>query len=154
MKRVIALLLALAVLILDQWSKYKVSTEIALGEVLNPDHPIMTLTYVRNTGAAWSILEGKMIFFYIISILACGVILYFLFKAKQQNWWFYIGLGLLLGGTLGNFIDRMRLGYVVDMMHLNFINFPIFNIADMALSVGLLGLIIDSFLESSKGSDT
>lgn len=154
MKRVIALLLALAVLILDQWSKYKVSTEIALGEVLNPDHPIMTLTHVRNTGAAWSILEGKMIFFYIISILASGVILYFLFKAKQQRWLFYIGLGLLLGGTLGNFIDRMRLGYVVDMMHLNFINFPIFNIADMALSVGLLGLIIDSFLESSKGSDT
>ena len=73
--------------------------------------------------------------------MAVAVISYYL-KKKWTNWGYGLGLALLLGGTLGNFIDRLRLGYVVDMIQLDFINFPIFNVADCALTLGVIVLLL------------
>ena len=80
--------------------------------------------------------------FYAISIVAIGVCLYFLFNKKYKNVWFDVGIALVLGGIIGNFIDRLHLKYVVDMLQLDFIHFNIFNIADSAITVGVILIFI------------
>ena len=105
-----------------------------------------SITYVQNTGAAWSILEGSMIFFYFITIIAVVCMLAF-YKSSDCDEISAWGVALMLGGTIGNFLDRLRLQYVVDF--LDFIifgyDFPVFNVADIALCVGV-GVIILSFI--------
>ncbi len=133
--------LSLAVVLLDQLIKYFVATTLPL----NTSQPVLSglvsIAHIRNYGAAWSMLVGQRWFFIIISLVAVAVIGYYL-KKKWTNWGYGLGLALLLGGTLGNFIDRLRLGYVVDMIQLDFINFPIFNVADCALTLGVIVLIL------------
>ena len=102
---------------------------------------IIELTNLRNSGAAWSIFEGQQTFFTIITIIAIIVISYFIWQYRK-NIPMLIGLSLIMAGTIGNFIDRLRQGYVVDMFETTFINFPIFNIADMCLTIGVIWLII------------
>jgi signal peptidase II len=80
--------------------------------------------------------------FYIISIIAISVCLYFLFNKKYKNILFDVGLALILGGIVGNFIDRLHLKYVVDMLQLDFVHFNIFNIADSAITVGVILVFI------------
>ena len=102
---------------------------------------IIELTNLRNSGAAWSIFEGQQTFFTIITIIAIIVIGYFIWQYRK-NIPMLIGLSLIMAGTIGNFIDRLRQGYVVDMFETTFINFPIFNLADMCLTLGVIWLII------------
>lgn len=127
--------------ILDQVVKWWTVEHIALYETVF-SNPILSLTYIQNNGAAWSILEGKMWFFFIITMIALVVLPYLLYKYRFESKWMTIGLSLIIGGTLGNFIDRMRLGYVVDMFQVEFFNFPIFNIADVSLVIGVICVLI------------
>ena len=104
---------------------------------------ILSFFHIRNTGAAWSMLEGQMWFFTVITLLAIVAVSYLLSKyGKTNGWLFSLSLSMILGGTFGNYFDRMRLGYVVDMFKLDFINFPIFNIADIELTVGVMIMFI------------
>lgn len=121
---------------LDQWVKWWIEGNVPLYDVLG-SNGVMTLTHIRNSGAAWSILEGKMWFFYIITVIALGIFSFLLYKNRFNSKWLTIGLSLIIGGTLGNFIDRVKQGFVVDMFQFEFINFPIFNIADIFLCVGV-----------------
>ena len=133
--------LALVFAVLDQLVKFVVVQHISLGEEVSFIPGVFSCLHIRNTGAAWSMFEGQMWFFTIITIVALVVVGYLLFRYWQTNGWlFSLGLSLILGGTLGNYLDRIRLGYVVDMFKLDFINFPIFNLADIELTVGV-GLI-------------
>lgn len=133
--------LALVFAVLDQIVKFVVVQHISLGEEVSFIPGVFSFLHIRNTGAAWSMFEGQMWFFTIITIVALAVVGYLLFRYWQTNGWlFSLGLSLILGGTLGNYLDRIRLGYVVDMFKLDFINFPIFNLADIELTVGV-GLI-------------
>ncbi|KIS04023.1 signal peptidase II [Paucilactobacillus wasatchensis] len=125
----------------DQLLKHWITAHIALDAVTGFVPNLLSLTNLRNNGAAWSILAGQQWFFTIISLIALAVIGYFLWHFRHQLW-YGLPLTLILAGTLGNFIDRLRFGYVVDMFQLDFINFPIFNLADMFLSVGVLILVI------------
>ena len=134
-------LLMFAVVLLDQLVKYYVVHSIALNTSVNFIPHILALAHIRNYGAAWNILTGQRIFFFIITIVAL-IILGYLFKKTWKNWIFALGTSLMIGGTLGNFIDRFRLGYVVDMFEAKFINFPIFNVADSALTIGVIILLI------------
>ncbi|MFK5243139.1 signal peptidase II, partial [Lactococcus lactis] len=84
-----------------------------------------------------SSFSGQQWFFLILTPIVLVVALWFLWKKMAQNWYF-IGLTLIIAGALGNFIDRIRQGFVVDMFQTEFINFPIFNIADILLSVGFV----------------
>ncbi|MBS7576656.1 signal peptidase II [Enterococcus sp. MMGLQ5-2] len=127
---------------IDQWIKFSVVNQIDLGEQINLIPNFFSLTYVQNNGAAWSILEGKMWFFYIITVIALGFGIYFLFKYRHSSKLMTIGIALAIAGGLGNFIDRLRLAFVVDMFQLDFINFPIFNFADSCLVVGVLLICI------------
>lgn len=107
-------------------------------------------TYVQNTGAAWSMLEGKQVFFYIISIVALVMMFLFYRNSETQDRWTRFGLTLMMAGTIGNFIDRLLFQHVRDFIDFVIFgyDFPVFNIADMALCIGVVIIIADVFLES------
>ena len=126
---------------LDQFVKYWVSANIALGTSHGFIPGLMNLTNLHNDGAAWSILEGQQWFFYLIT-LAAVVVLAYLMRQWHTNRWKLIALSLIMAGALGNFIDRVHQHYVVDMFEPLPINFPVFNVADSCLTVGVIALII------------
>ncbi|AOA02079.1 signal peptidase II [Carnobacterium maltaromaticum LMA28] len=142
--------LAAVILVIDQITKYVVVNNIDLYEVKEVIPGILSWMYIRNTGAAWSILEGQMWFFYIITFAVVIAVIYIMQKYAKGNWLFSLGLSLILAGALGNFIDRLRLGYVVDMIRLDFMNFPIFNVADMSLSIGVAIIILYVLLDEKN----
>ena len=136
-------LLAILFAILDQLVKLAVVKQIPLGDEVNVIPGILSFFHIRNTGAAWSMLEGQMWFFTVITLLAIVAVSYLLAKyGKTNGWLFSLSLSMILGGTFGNYFDRMRLGYVVDMFEFLPVNFPVFNIADMCLTIGVIMLII------------
>ena len=137
----IAIVIILILTICDQLLKSWVASSIVLGGSKQLIPGIIELTNLRNSGAARSIFEGQQTFFTIITIVAIIVIGYFIWQYRK-NIPMLIGLSLIMAGTIGNFIDRLRQGYVVDMFETTFINFPIFNIADMCLTIGVIWLII------------
>jgi signal peptidase II len=150
---VLYFILSLLLVGLDQWVKLEIVSAIPLGEshVVIPN--LLSLTYLQNTGAAWSIFEGKIGFFAIITVVAVAAILFLMMKNRQGHFLLLVGFSFILAGAIGNFIDRVRLGYVVDMFQLDFIQFPIFNVADMSLCIGVLCLFIYTiFEERLKGS--
>ena len=99
------------------------------------------LRWATNTGAAFGILQGGRWFFIAVTIVVIGAVLVYEFKFPYTSMymWVRIPLALILAGGIGNFIDRMLFGYVVDMFEFLFINFPIFNVADIFLVLGTLG---------------
>ena len=135
------LLFIVALVGLDQFVKYWVSANIALGISHSFIPGLMNLTNLHNDGAAWSILEGQQWFFYLIT-LAAVVVLAYLMRQWHTNRWKMIALSLIMAGALGNFINRVHQHYVVDMFELLPINFPVFNVADSCLTVGVIALII------------
>lgn len=135
------LLFIVALVGLDQFVKYWVSANIALGTSHGFIPGLMNLTNLHNDGAAWSILEGQQWFFCLIT-LAAVVVLAYLMRQWRTNRWKMIALSLIMAGALGNFIDRVHQHYVVDMFELLPINFPVFNVADSCLTVGVIALII------------
>ncbi len=111
---------------------------------------IIQLTLVKNYGVAWSMLNNKISFIIIISILAIGYLFYTLTKYKQYKY-LNIGLCLMIGGAVGNLIDRVVRGYVVDYFDLIFIDFPIFNLADCFLVIGVMIMFITIFRMEKNG---
>lgn len=136
------LFISLFVVLADQGLKNYIVSNYTVGEVHQIIPGILAFNYLQNDGAAWNILTGQMWLFYAISVIAIAVCLYFLFNKKYKNALFDVGLALVLGGIIGNFIDRLHLKYVVDMLQLDFINFNIFNIADSAITTGVLIIFI------------
>lgn len=134
-------LVTAACLLADQWLKWWVSAHIRLGGFHPLIPSVLGLTNLHNSGAAWSMLEGKQWFFIIISILALIIIAICLYRSRGHRQT-TICFSLILAGALGNFIDRLRFGYVVDMFQTLFVSFPIFNVADVCLTVGIIWLII------------
>lgn len=137
-------------LVLDQMVKMAIVKNIGLSEQKPVIKGVLSLTHLRNNGAAWSILEGQQWFFVLTTVLVLAVAIWFWLKNLSKNW-YAIGLTLIISGALGNFIDRVRQGYVVDMFQLDFINFPIFNVADILLSIGFVVLFIGVLIEKDEG---
>ncbi|MFC3929061.1 signal peptidase II [Streptococcus caprae] len=131
-------LLGLLLIGLDQWTKAWVVSHIGLGET-QPFLPgLFSLTYLQNFGAAFSMLQNQQWLFTIITLAVLGAATYYFARQKAFHFWKYLGLTLVIAGGIGNFIDRLRLGYVVDMVDLDFMNFAIFNLADACLTVGVI----------------
>lgn len=130
-------LICIVIVGVDQFSKFEVVRTIPLGGEAPFIPHILSFTHIRNSGAAWSILEGKRWFFAVITVIAIVGVLYLFREYRGKSRVLSCGLSLILAGALGNLIDRVRQGYVVDMIRLDFINFPIFNIADMSLVIGV-----------------
>jgi signal peptidase II len=135
-------IVALVIIGVDQLTKYLTLQHIPLHESIEVIPGVLSFTHHRNTGAAWSILEGQMWFFYIVTLVVVAVILYYLHTEGKEHASFGWALTLLLGGAVGNFIDRLFHQFVVDMFRTEFIQFPIFNVADIALTFGVIVMII------------
>jgi signal peptidase II len=135
-------LFALGIAVIDQITKYLVVANIPLYADVPFLPGIVELTYVQNTGAAFSMLEGMRWLFFVIFIVLTVLILVEYFKrpmpfTKLERWC----IAAIYGGGLGNMIDRVRLGYVVDMIKTEFIEFPVFNVADCFITCGCILLI-------------
>ena len=145
------LILSILFVIADQVVKMWIVNNFSLHDGMELIKGIVSILYVRNTGAAWGMFEGKMIFFYLITAVAVGTLLYLMFKEKGKSKLLLTAYALILAGAVGNFIDRIRLGYVVDMFKFEFIDFPIFNVADICLTIGVIFLFYYViFKEQSK----
>ena len=144
-------LAAVILILLDQLSKQWIVNHIPLNAIRKCVPGIFSLTYLRNYGAAFSILQNQQWFFTVITLAVVGAACYYFIKNINGNFWFLFGLLLIISGGIGNFIDRLRLGYVVDMVHLDFMNFAIFNLADSYLTVGVMILFIALWKEEENG---
>jgi len=131
--------IAMIVIIIDQWSKYYVKTHMLPGMSIPVLDNIFHITYVLNAGAAFGILENQQMFFVIIAVVMLGVTLYFFRQIPVSFRLMRLGLSLLAGGAVGNVIDRVQTGYVVDFF--DFRIWPVFNVADIAIVTGVACII-------------
>ncbi|WP_053024035.1 signal peptidase II [Staphylococcus haemolyticus] len=140
----ISLIVAIAILIIDQVTKRIIATTMNIGDSYEVIPNFLNITSHRNNGAAWGILSGKMGFFYIITIVILIVLVLFYIKEAKYNLFMQVAISLLFAGALGNFIDRLVNGEVVDFVDTNIFgyDFPIFNVADSSLTIGVLFIII------------
>lgn len=144
-KRYILLIAASgAIVILDQISKYLVQKIMHLHESIIVINTFFSLTYIRNRGAAFGLLSDKgdgfrFIFFFITSVIALFILWYLFFRPYKSDLATQIGISLISGGAIGNLIDRIRLGEVVDFLDFYIGNYhwPAFNIADSAITIGI-----------------
>lgn len=127
---------------LDQWTKYLTVEHIKPIGTLPIIPDVFHLTYVENRGAAFSILQGKRIFFVLLTLAVVAVILVLLYRKAKGEPLLRVSLVMIAGGAIGNLIDRLVLGYVVDMVDLRIINYAIFNVADCFVVVGTILLAV------------
>ena len=149
------------VIIAYQWTKIAVLNHFDYGESITLINDLFSLTYVRNTGAAFGFLASanpnfRVPFFLIVPIIAM-VVLGFLYRdLPAQAKWRAMALGLVSGGAIGNLIDRVRLGYVVDFLDCHWKNvyyFPAFNVADSAICVGVAILLLSTISKKEKSEE-
>ena len=154
MRVVIYYIVALLVVLVDQWTKWKVVEAMEIGEKIPLIDGYLALLSHRNSGAAWGMLEGKMTFFYVITFLVVGGLLVYFHKEAKSDRLLSWSIMFIVGGAIGNFIDRVRLGEVVDFISVYIpviqYNFPIFNVADAALTIGVLFMLIHTFIDDKN----
>ncbi|TWT14776.1 signal peptidase II [Streptococcus sp. sy010] len=150
MRKVIISLSILLLLGLDQLVKFWVVAQISLGQLRTFLPGLVSLTYLRNYGAAFSMLQNQYALFFLVTFVVIGGAVYYLYKQLNGSWWQIWGLVLIIAGGLGNFVDRLRQGYVVDMFQFDFVEFAIFNVADIYLTFGVLLLLLVFWREENE----
>ncbi len=133
------ILLSLFILLIDQLTKHIIYLNHK--SLINKDLILFSIDYVRNYGAAFNLFNGNRIFLSIVSSIITIVLIYFILNKKNISIIDLLSYSFILGGTIGNGIDRVTKGYVIDFINLNFINFPVFNIADISINIGLIFII-------------
>jgi signal peptidase II len=140
----VLLIACLLVLVLDQYTKYEVQQKLPLHHRVEVIRGFLNLTHVRNTGGAFGIFGGKRggmgtLFFMAVSFIAIGSLLFFVWKAKEDEKNLVLSFSLVLAGAIGNLIDRLRYGEVVDFLefYLSSFYWPSFNIADSSICIGI-----------------
>ncbi len=145
-------LTALAVVSIDQITKAVVVSRLNLYESWAPVEALahlFTITHTTNTGVAFGLFPGAgALFLVITAVAAVGLVIYYHRLPEQESWAVRVALGLMLGGAVGNLIDRVRLGHVIDFLHLSF--WPVFNIADAGIVLGVLLLMGAMFWEERR----
>lgn len=136
----IYILIIIIGLVLDRFTKLYASNNFIEKPI---EGPIFNLTYLENRGAAFGILQDKRIFFLLITVAIVFYLLYHFYKTYKTNPKILnIALAMIISGALGNFYDRLMNGFVVDFIEFSFVNFPIFNIADIFVTLGCALMII------------
>lgn len=144
-------LFSVGVVVLDQFTKYLTVANIDLYEKLSFIPGILRLTHVRNTGAAFSMFSGMQWLFALVFLFFTGLLLFEYFKkpmpfSKFERWC----IAAVYGGGVGNMIDRVRWGYVVDMLETEFMEFPVFNVADCFITCGCIALMVSLIFFNKK----
>ncbi|MEY8462790.1 signal peptidase II [Streptococcus merionis] len=152
MKKKILILVIILMIALDQWVKYYTVKHIGLGETQSFIPNVLSLTYLKNYGAAFSILQNQQWFFFLVTLVIMTMAIRYLWRNSDESLLLVSSLVLIIAGGLGNFIDRLRLGYVVDMFQTEFMDFAIFNVADSYLTVGVVLIFIYILKEEFNGS--
>ena len=153
-KRGIVAVIVLLLIGLDQLVKSYIVQQIPLGEVRSWIPNFVSLTYLQNRGAAFSILQDQQLLFAVITLVVVVGAIWYLHKHMEDSLWMVLGLTLIIAGGLGNFIDRLRQGFVVDMFQVDFINFAVFNVADTYLTFGVLIMLLVIIKEENNGSES
>ena len=135
--------LSLLVILIDQFTKYLMFYNYKL--YLNKDYIFFRLDFVKNYGAAFNIFSGSRIFLSIISIIFSIILLYLILRNKSSNLLDLYSYSFILGGTIGNGIDRIAKGFVIDFINLNIIDFPVFNFADISINIGFILILYNIF---------
>ena len=147
MQYILMALIALGIVALDQYTKYLTVANIALGGQADAVPGLFSFTYVQNTGAAWSSFEGMIWLFALIFLVFTVAIIW---EFSKKRWGFTTFerwlIAAIYGGGIGNMIDRFRFGYVVDMIQTDFMDFPVFNVADCFITCSCILLIAHLFL--------
>ena len=130
--------LSIVIALIDQFTKYLIFHNKKL--FINKDFLVFKLDFVKNYGATFNIFSGSRIFLSLISIIFSILLIYIIFRKNTINSIDLYSYSFILGGTIGNGIDRILKGYVVDFINLNIINFPVFNIADISINIGFVFL--------------
>lgn len=152
---------------LDQLVKFLITSQMALSDTIPVIKNIFHITYIQNRGAAWGSLQGKRILLLAVTLLVLIFLIYFYIKMLKMDKYKDLRILFLFvfSGAVGNMIDRIRLGYVIDMFDFRLINFPVFNVADIYVTCSMIILLIlilfkykdneleDLFGGSKKGSD-
>ena len=139
--------------IVDQVTKYLVASQMTIGQSIPVIDNFLYITSHRNAGAAWGIFQGKMMFFYLITLAVIAVVLIWLSRLDlKKDRLLVIALALILGGAIGNFIDRLLYQHVIDFIdtYIFGYDFPIFNIADSALCIGMALMVIDAIFDMKR----
>jgi len=141
------------VVALDQYTKWLVRSNLAFTEMWLPDQlkeflPYFRIVYWHNSGAAFGLFQNGNIILMILAFIVSGVIIYYYPRVSPEDWWLKLALGLQLGGALGNLIDRMTLGQVTDFLSVS--SFPVFNVADSAITLGTCILLLGVYLKERK----
>ena len=137
------LTLSIFIILIDQYTKYLISYNNKL--FINKDFLLFRLDFVKNYGAAFNIFSGSRIFLSLISIIFSILLIYLIFRKNTLNSFDLFAYSFILGGTIGNGIDRIYKGFVIDFINLNIINFPVFNIADISINIGFIFLLYNIF---------
>lgn len=138
-------IIAILIIVLDQTSKYLIKTYMQIGESFPLLGDVLRLTSHRNPGAAFGILQGQRWFFILIGLSVIIGIFFINRKIAGRRRWLRVALGLLMGGAVGNLIDRILYGYVVDFIDVRIIHYPIFNVADSAIVLAVILLLVESW---------
>lgn len=149
------ILISFIVIIIDFITKLIISNNLVMNSSVEIISNFFYLTYTHNYGGAWSIFDNSTLFITIVSFLIIIGIIYYLFKNKVTKKIEIVGYSLLLGGAIGNLIDRIVYGYVIDFFDFYIFgyDFPIFNVADIGIVVGIILLLVSMILEVYKNDN-
>ena len=135
--------LSIFIILIDQFTKYLIFYN--WNTVINKDFLLFRLDFVKNYGAAFNIFSGNRIFLSSISIIFSMILTYIIIRKNTLNAANLFAYSFILGGTIGNGLDRIIRGFVIDFINLNIINFPVFNIADISINIGFIFLLYSTF---------
>ena len=131
--------LSIFIILIDQVSKNLMFNNY--NKLINKDFLLFKLDFVKNYGAAFNILSGSRIFLSLLSVTCSIVLIYLILRKNITNSIDLYAYSFILGGTIGNGIDRILKGFVIDFINLNMINFPVFNVADISINIGFIILL-------------
>ena len=135
--------LSIFIVLIDQFTKYLMLDNHKL--FINKDFLLFKLDFVKNYGAAFNLFSGSRLFLSLISIIFSIILVYLIVRKNSLNSCDLYSYSFILGGTIGNGLDRVFKGFVVDFINLNIINFPVFNIADISINIGFIFLLYNIF---------
>ena len=150
------IILTILVILVDFFSKYMVSKLMTVNETINLIDNFFRITYVKNTGAAFSMFSNNTILVIIISVVVIGFLLFYIYKNKGNNKLENVSYAFILGGAISNLIDRLVYGYVIDFLDFEILSYnaPIFNLADTFIVIGVILFLINTLRSRYDGNSS